>query len=250
MIWSKSQLQTYKQCPQRFYLENFTKQVGDTSPQIQLTRGTTFHKTAELLYGKIDFGELHRMGSEDQIKDYLRGLMPNDEDPYLNDLYDNFAIEEADRWTRTKQAKELDADRYFKPIFSEVEVVNEKRSIRGKIDWIFRAFDDEYVIGEIKTGKEYEISEIRKELCFLVLLVEDTELLDKTPKYIMCYYPRTNQVIFEEPKPQSFAALWRMYEYGQKGLASKDFHKEIGFLCGFCPFMDPCLTEEELASLD
>jgi len=246
MIWSKSSLSTYVHCPQRFYLESIAHLRGEDDHGVAMAQGSRFHKTCEVIYGKIDFAIMHRLGEDKQaLEDYLRELMGIDVDPYVNDLYDNFAIYESRRWIACKRAKGLLADIYFKPVLSEVEVVNHEKSIRGKIDWIFRAFDDEYIIGEIKTGKEYEVSEIRKELCFLVLLVQGMHVLDKEPKYIMCYYPRTNWLLFEEPKRQSFDALWRMYNKGQSGLAAQDFHKNIGILCGWCPYVNTCLDGEE-----
>jgi len=246
MIWSKSSLSSYVHCPQRFYREVILHEKGQPEHGVAMEQGSRFHTTCEIMYEKIDFGLMHRLGEQrGEIEKYLRDLMGIDPEPYVNDLYDNFAIYEADRWIKCKKAKALNADLYFKPVLSEVEVVNEEKSIRGMIDWIFRSFDDEYIIGEIKTGKEYEVSEIRKELCFLTLLVQNMNILDKEPKYIMCYYPRTNWILFEKPKRQSFDAIWRMYNKGQTGLANQDFHKNIGILCGWCPYSDACLTEEE-----
>lgn len=243
MIWSKSSLQTYNQCPQRFKFEviDKAKEEEAIAGNDALRRGTAFHDMVEHFYDKLEYEQMFRMVNDELLlRQYLISRMGVPLDEYVAALYDNFAIMEASRWIAFVGEKGLDAVRYFRPIMQEKEVVNHEKMLRGKIDWIFQGFDGEYILGEIKTGKIYEKSEIRKELCFLILLLRGMDIIDKDPKYIMCYYPKENYVMFEQPKQQSMNALFRMYDRGTKGLEARDFHKVIGTLCLWCPYITPC----------
>lgn len=246
MIWSKSSLQTYNQCPQRFYYEYIIKAPEEQTFEA-MERGTIFHSMVEGFYSKIDNEQLKILPlDEGVIVAYLRSLIEYKYDEETHQLYDNFTIIEAARWIKCVNVKGDKAMMYFKPVLQEKEVLNESNDTRGKIDWIFLSFDDEYVIGEIKTGKPYEVSEIRKELCFLTLLIRGTGLLPKEPKYIFCYYPKVQEVLFEQPKQQSMNALYRMYAKAVEGVKSRDFHKNIGTLCNWCPYAVKCLGDERV----
>jgi len=247
IIWSKSSLQTYNQCPQRFYFEYIAKRPEEQTFDA-MERGTIFHSMIEGFYNKIDVEQLKMLPLEEEtIRLYFRSLIEYVYDEETHLLYDNFTIIEAARWVKCVKTKGDTAINYFKPVLQEKEIVNEKNDTRGKVDWVFLSFDDEYVIGEIKTGKPYEISEIRKELCFLTLLIKGTGVLPKDPKYIFCYYPKVQEVLFEQPKQQSMNALYRMYAKAVQGLKDKDFHKNIGTLCNYCPYALQCLGEERVA---
>ena len=208
MIWSKSSMLTYNKCPKQFFYEYIERRPPEQD-FIHLERGTIFHDTVEHLYNRIDFKKLKSFGTDfGTIEDYFKSVMIyNDNIEGLNHLYDNYANSETKRWLECLEVKKEKAEEYFTPVYNEKEVVNEEKMWRGKIDWIFKTFDDEYAIGEIKTGKVGDLSEIRKELCFLTLLIEGMNILPKDPKYIMCYYPKSNDILFEVPKKVSFNAL-------------------------------------------
>ena len=245
MIWSKSSMLSYNQCPKRFFYEYIERRPSEQE-FIWLERGTIFHDTVERMYTRIDLDKLRSLGDNyDDIHNYFKSLMVyNDRIEGLNHLYDNYAISETKRWLECLTVKGEKAHEYFVPVYSEKEVVNEEKMWRGKIDWIFKTFDDEYAIGEIKTGKVGDLSEIRKELCFLTLLIEGMDILPKEPKYIMCYYPKTNDFLFEVPKKVSFNALSKAYTRAVDGLATASFPKKISTLCLYCSYAQHCLGGE------
>jgi hypothetical protein len=247
MIWSKSSMLSYNQCAKRFfyeYIERRTPEVGFD----HLTRGTMFHDTVEHFFAKLDKKKLLKLLEsevKEDIEDYFRSIIVyNDKIEGLNHLYDNMVISETKRAMQCYLVKKKKALEYYYPVYSEKEIVNQEKGWRGKIDWIFKTFDEEYAIGEIKTGKIGDLSEIRKELCFLTLLTEGMNILPKEPKYIMCYYPKSNDILFEIPKKVSFNALSRAYTRAVDGLAQADFPKNISTLCLYCSFAQHCLGGE------
>ena len=236
---------SYNQCAKRFFYEYIERRT----PEVEfdhLLRGTMFHDTVEHFYGKIDKAKLKKLKKSEAVSKYFRSLIVyNDKVEGVNHLYDNFVIAETARWLECLSVKKAKAIEYYFPVFSEKEIVNQEKMWRGKIDWIFKTFDDEYAIGEIKTGKIGDLSEIRKELCFLVLLTEGMNIIPKEPKYIMCYYPKTNDVLFEVPKKVSFNALSRAYTRAVDGLQQALFPKNISTLCLYCSFAQHCLRDED-----
>lgn len=247
MIWSKSSMLSYNQCAKRFFYEYIERRTPELDFD-HLTRGTMFHDTVEHFFAKLDKKKLLKLLVADDthgIQDYFRSVIVyNDTIEGLNHLYDNMVISETRRARQCYLVKKKKALEYYFPVYSEKEIVNQEKMWRGKIDWIFKTFDDEYAIGEIKTGKVGDLSEIRKELCFLTLLTEGMDILPKEPKYIMCYYPKTNDILFEIPKKVSFNALSRAYSRAVDGLAKAEFPKNISTLCLYCSYAQHCLGDE------
>lgn len=195
-------------------------------------KGTKIHKEWEDLHKKIDVEQAR------QNYDYIRSLLPDDE---YNDAYDNIAKFEMNRLEKCYKHNKLD---YFFPVHSEVKVEEDYGDIRlvGIVDSIFRNFDDEYIIFELKTGKFFSSTptSMRRELTFYKTLVEQTDLLDRKVKYLGYYFShvdRSNQEIF---KKRSKTALDKKMNEIKQAYDTGLFAKKESQLCVNCDFKRIC----------
>jgi hypothetical protein len=169
-----------------------------------MVRGRKFH------YHSSQFYRLINVHEKPAVK-YYRSLLP--QDPEVNDLYDNFAKFEVDRMELILK-EQLDPEIYFLPVINESTVRIPDQKMSGHIDrvWLMkeeRAFNA--VVMEVKSGGITSKTALRREGCFYVYLIEQSELkeyINTIPGYIGAYSPKNNEYWFEKVSKRSMSALF------------------------------------------
>jgi len=251
----KSDFESFNYCRYQYKLIIIEGHEPDFIPSVMST-GTDFHTAHKEFYEKIDFAELNKLQEYFSIWRYFRSLMPPN-DPILTKLCDNFATIETQRWELCRKEMGIKAEHYFKPVALECYIQSMRIRRRGHFDRIDRMFDDEFAVGDIKTGNHpgSYISSLRRELVWYLEILEQDDamwskewkprklmpiqsLIPKPPKYIFAYYPKINWVLFEKPHKATRTALTKKEQIFWECLQMDDFKRNLGPHCAWC-FVGP-----------
>lgn len=213
---SKSQISVYRQCPYKWFLLYIEKIKTKTSPA--MLRGVEIHSNIENFYKNIDVvkGEIVPKESLGELGQFM-----------------NFA--------EKRLANCPDIDKYFKPKFQELKIMNDELKLQGYIDAIFvNPKDDGIIIVDWKTGKyrPESFSSYRFELAVYAELYR----LEKgiTPKYWCIYFVDADKLFFEEVKSISIKAMYKAIDKVREGIEIKNYKPKPGVLCPWCPFSEIC----------
>ena len=204
---SKSQMNTYLQCPQKWKFQYIDGKKSKGSPA--MWRGIKIHKQIENFYN---------------------------DDKADTSLIPNFLKFEERRLEKCpKDAK------YLKPIAQELAVKDEDLRIRGFIDAVYlNPKDDGVIIIDWKSGKyrPQNFSSYRFELAVYAELYRLQTGI--TPKYWGIYFVDADKLFFEEVKSVSVKAMYNKVKKVRDGIESQDYHCKPGILCRWCDFNGEC----------
>ena len=208
MRWlSKSQMNTYLQCPMKWKLQYIDGKKSKGSPAMD--RGIAIHKQIEKYYG-VDSSDI--------------SLIPN----FLK-------FEERRLKNCPKDSK------YLKPIAQELAVKNDNIKLRGFIDAVYlNPEDDGVIIIDWKSGKYRpdHFSDYRFELAVYAELYKLQTGV--TPKYWGIYFVDADKLFFEPVKIISIKAMYKKVEKVRAGIEAKDYKCKPGILCRWCNFQSEC----------
>lgn len=190
-IQSPSSINTYKQCPRKYYYQYIEKLP--TRPNIHLTRGKIVHTVLEHFF-KVDVSKLPEENAffvlqvfiNDMMEQYWQRAQAELEQMHLTkpqlDFYFVETKEMVNSWyanflrkltTETKQYPFVQAFQRLTPR-AEVEYGSGKYGIRGFIDAVHER-DGEVILMDYKTSKHPKISnEYRLQLALYALMYGET----------------------------------------------------------------------------
>jgi len=206
-ILSKSQMNTYIQCPMKWKFQYIDKLKSKGSPA--MWRGIQIHKQIENYYN---------------VENSDISLIPN----FLK-------FEER----RLKNCP--NENKYLKPIAQELSVKNDDLKIRGFIDAVYiNPKDDGVIIIDWKSGKyrPENFSGYRFELAVYSELYRLQTGI--TPKYWGIYFVDHDKLFFEEVKEISIKAMYKKVKKVRDGIESKNYQCKPSMLCKWCDFNDKC----------
>ena len=259
MLLRKSDFESFNYCPYQFKILILLG-IEPCFIPTEMSTGTEFHEVHSEFYDKVDFSELNKLQEYWAIWRYFRSLMPPN-DPILQNLCDNFATNETIRWETCRRAKGNKAEYYFTPVALETYIESMSIRRRGHFDRVDRTFDDEFAVGEIKTGKppgETWIGSIRRELVWYLEIMEQEDamfshdweptelypisgLLPKPPKYIFAYYPLTNWILYEQPHTLTRKWLKKREDNFWECMRLDQFERNLGPHCVWCIVSPVCM---------
>ena len=170
IILSKSSFKTYKTCPKKYFFKYVEYRKEDLPDVVRI--GSDVHEWYNHFfdYVKIDNG-------------FDVSSIPIPEDPKVAELCNTIIEYERGRYQKCIQSK--DPKKYYYPIMREIRIDVPSRGIKGIVDAVFINMDDnEYVATELKTGNIVKDPEIREELLFYKLLLDNSGKLDKPIKLL------------------------------------------------------------------
>ncbi|GAG31372.1 unnamed protein product, partial [marine sediment metagenome] len=180
---SKSKLQEYDLCSWKYKLKHidFIKEP-ETKYAIYAKEGQDFHTMVVNFFKNVNpFSN----------KKFI-------EKPYTDvtklEYFDNF-INKFVKPILLKSCK--NKAKYYFPILLEEKIYNKQYDFSGIIDAVFiNNKDEEYIIMDWKTGKMKSRVEIREELAYYKLLLDESGLLDKPVKYCSMFFVKTGKLFF------------------------------------------------------
>jgi hypothetical protein len=233
---SKSIMNAYKTCPQRYKLLYIDRIPTVTSDAMQ--RGLDFHDFVNKYYDNVKSGSNGELiVNQEFIKESLGACIPEAQ-PYIT----NFVNFEYERWEMCKEQK--DPMKYFMPVMREEKIRNIGLELVGIVDRVDRKFNGNLAVIEFKTGKfdqrAWKLTELRQELAFYKLLLESSSLITKPVEDFVVFYPRTNDVWTETFKTITLNAFKRNLEMVRSGIENKEFPCNVSIFCRYCEASSRC----------
>jgi len=236
----KSGCQSFDNCRYRFALSFLIGIQGDESDAMVI--GTAFHNSMEKVYNDLTPEKLTKMTAEDIVSHHKKRL-PYGFNSILDMLFDNM-IEMDVEWFEDCASPE-----YWPPITVEQSLDDTDPDVNftGTSDRLDYTPDGKYcIISDYKTGiyHKYMDSKYRFELMGYKHLIEVHKINPKPIKYGRIIFPKEKGVFQFEFKNQTVAAFYRKLAKVRSESSTGLFPKNVGILCGWCPFIQECLLGE------
>ncbi len=220
---SKSQINTYIQCPYKWKLIYIDKKK--TKGSLAMTKGIKIHKQIEEFYSNIK--SIVPCGNLTEIK-----MKSNDS----ISLIPNFK-----KFEERRYKSQNDYEKYFKPMFQELKLKDDNLKLRGFVDAVYvNPKDDGLIVIDWKSGKfrPNNFSKYRFELAVYSELLR----LDKnlTASYWGIYFVDADKLFFEKVKPISIKAMYKTVDRVREGIKNKDYKCKSSILCRWCDFSREC----------
>ena len=230
---SKSALQTYEQCRNRFKRQVIEGKREDRGEQ--LIKGTMWHELLFQLYDKVDRTAIMKARTVDEE---YRKYLPNDP------ITENFITIEN---KRLSDFISIGRHEYFWPVLREQFYLDPKWNYFGTLDRLDKEPGGTFILIDYKTGHyhEYNASKYRRELAGYKHLVESQTKMKVERGCI--FFLEEAKVLCEEIKPATTKAFYNSIERIRGRIKEGHFEKTVGILCDYCPFTVDCLTEEDAA---
>lgn len=227
---SKSALQTYEQCRNRFWRQVIMKMPEERGEQ--LVKGTLWHELLFQLYDKVDKVAVMRA---EKVDEEYRKYLPADP------ITENFIKVENQR---LEEFMKLGKHEYFWPILREQFYHDKIYNYFGTLDRLDKAPNGTFIVIDYKTGHyhDYNVSKYRRELAGYKHLVETQTKMRVEMGCI--FFLEETMVLCEEIKPITVRAFHASIKRIRDRVRERHFEKNVGVLCDYCPFTIDCLTEE------
>ena len=222
MRWlSKSQMNTYLQCPMKWKYQYIDKLKSKGSPA--MWRGIKVHSNIEKFYKNVDV--------------INKQIIPKGD---LGELGQFQKFQERRIQSCVDENGEVNL-KYFAPLEQELKVADEGLHLRGFIDAVYiNPKDDGHIIIDWETGKyrPENFSGYRFELAVYAELYRLQTGI--TPMYWGIYFVDADKLFFEPVKAVSIKAMYKKVQKVRDGIDAEDYTCKSGFLCKWCDFNKEC----------
>ena len=225
---SKSALQTFKQCPEKFYFTHVLRLEDPSGPEALL--GQHIHKSLADFYQTLDFTNIKTpMDLVAEIMKYDTGG--------CREHYTNFASFNVGRYKKLKNKL------LIKPIMMEQKIVHPDLAIDlvGVVDAVFQDDNGNVLVMDYKTGKfdPGRIHEYRMELAVYTELVAKTTSFVPTSWGIL--FTKSGNFWNEPIIPDYFAkTVVPLVAAAKEAIKGGKFEPTRSPLCMYCTFKNRC----------
>lgn len=262
-IQSPSSINTYKQCPRKYYYQYIEKL--ETLPSIHLTRGKLAHSILEDFF-KIDVSNVSnenfmfelRIVMAELFKKHWNGNLKamrrfsltakeldfyQEETRFMVNNWLNGFLSKLVKQTKEKRLSVFEAFKRLTPR-TEIEYVSEEYGIRGFIDAIHE-LEDDIILMDYKTSKRPDINEeYRLQLAIYALLYAENHRTAPTKVGINFLKFNEQHVDVDEGLLEFAKREVRLVHEATLSNNIKDYQKRISSLCkwhsGQCDFYEVC----------
>ncbi len=228
---SKSQINTFVQCPYRWKLQ-YLEQIKQR-PSEAMSRGSKIHSEIEGFYKNIDVNKDLNIKAKKEISPELQ----------------KFLAFEQRRIQSCKNKDGVFDMKYFNPVAQELGVGDKKLMLRGFVDAVYiNPEDDGLIIIDWKTGKYRpdNMSDYRFELAMYKELLEKSGKVKGDVKYWGIYFTDADKLFFEKVSDRSIKAMYKKVDRAREGMESGNYPCKAGILCRWCGYNDICEEWKEV----
>ena len=228
-LLSKSQISIFRQCPYKWHL--IYKQNKKSTPSPEMNRGKEIHKEIENFYKNIDLVKVNDKRTPVILPKKNMNLIKN-----FLDFEKKRIIKCVDKWG------EFD-EKYFKPVFQELKVEDEKLALRGIIDAVYiNPKDNGVIVIDWKSGKfnKSNLNSYRFELAIYKELLERSGKVEGEVKYWGIYFIDQNRLFFEKVERKHIDRVFRIINNVREKMESGKYPRKPSFYCRWCDFAEEC----------
>jgi len=224
---SKSQINSFIRCPYGWKLQYIDK--IESIQNVFMTRGKNIHSHIEEFYKKVKI-------ENDKI------VQPQTLPKSLN----KFVQFEKKRLDSCKNKEGKIDIKYFKPLFQELYLQDEKLMLRGYLDSVYiNPTDDKLIIIDYKTGHtSTDIDSYRLELSIYKRLLENSGKVKEEIKYWGILFIDSGILLFEEVNEKFVEDTFKLIEDIRIRMDSGEYLKNCGGWCKWCGLKGVCDKNE------
>lgn len=234
----KTAWKTWKKCPALFqylFIEN-----NPPSDAVEMQFGRTFHEFAQTFHGNVNEQELSFCSNAIDTMMTFRKLTA--EQPVVKVWVENFKLFEVARWLYCKQNYPNPLE-YWKPIAAEKEIrFNDIGLIH--VDRIQKYDAQSLMVCEYKSGKTFDISDLRSELTLYCIGINKYGGFTLPCLWLAAYNPQLNVSFLERVTQRATSAVWYSLQKFKAAIDKKDFPYKPSFFCRWCPRLQRCIDEK------
>ncbi|MBT3538479.1 PD-(D/E)XK nuclease family protein [Candidatus Peregrinibacteria bacterium] len=259
---SPSSINTYMQCPKKYYY-HYIEQLP-TKPSIHLLMGSIVHKVLEEFFNrKHNMTGSYRENLKQAITILLENYwdiselkLPEEEQALYRSqatrMVNNFIarfINQIDMLIESKKAVDPNhAFNLIKPKLKEKYYSDDHLNIHGYVDSIEKDFDGNITLIDYKTSQKYKNvlnPDYKRQLAIYALLYQKEE--GHLPQLVGIHYLRYGEVFFVEVTPELVTWAEGEVKFVSEKVKTKeivDYDRKPSKLCRWCDFYDVCWKGE------
>lgn len=233
----KSHLKSFRFCPRRFEAVWIQKTiVVERSPA--MTAGGSFHGFAFDFFDMIDLNDLKRLSARQEIETYFSSFIPHSFEPPLSTYCINFTKFEADHYLYLKRSGQLD---FFTPLERELRIdLDFAGGILDRVDLVNGGYIS---VGEYKTEKRFNKTELRRETGFYAILLNATDRFKNRTTHLFVYNSNLHKWMIEKLHRNTLRAVFRDIQKLKACMDSGIFPPRFTSYCFRCPKFQECIEE-------
>jgi len=262
-VQSPSSINTYKQCPRRYYYQYILKLP--TKDNIHHIKGKIVHSILEKFF-EIDVRHFNEENYKKELSYYMKNLfsaiwlknLEKFEEIGASEKEILFAKEEIAEmlanWLQTfferiekSELSFYEAFKKFKPVETEAEYESQKHMVKGFID-VIEEVDGEIKVLDYKTSASFEITEsYQLQLALYALLYKERH--GKLPHKLSIWFLKDKEHVMTVDESMIEKAIEEIKEIHIKTESDRieDYPKKVSNLCkwgtGRCDFYELCFKE-------
>lgn len=238
MFVQKTAWKTWKKCPKLY--EYLFVQHQPPSDDVELQFGRLFHDFASTFFDRISDEELLKCRTlADTVRLFEQFTV---EQPVVKQWVQNFEAFEAARWMQCL-ARFKDPVKFWRPIATELEMTVEKTGQLLHVDRIGYYDETSLINIEYKSGKTFDIRDLREELTFYNLGINASGKFRLPCLWIGAYNPQLNVVFLERVSQRSTTVTYRSIQQFRCAIQQGVYNYKPSFYCRWCPRLHLCLEE-------
>jgi hypothetical protein len=234
----KTAWKTWKKCPALFqylFIEN-----NPPSDSIEMQFGQTFHEFADTFFKAVVDEDLLKCTTLAQTVELFE--IQGTDQPVVQQWIQNFFAFEAARWLYCRQNYPNPIE-YWKPIATEKKIrFNELGLIH--VDRIQRYDKQSLMVCEYKTGKTFDISDLRSELTLYCIGINKYGGFTLPCLWLAAYNPQLNVSFLERVTQRATSAVWYSLQKFKAEVDNGNFPYKPSFFCRWCPRLQKCIDEK------
>lgn len=240
-LWiSKTPWKTWRRCPKLF--EYLFIQNNPPSDSVEMQFGEIFHDAARRFFDSVNKDDLRLCSTTIQTLGVFDSAIQVTQ-PVVRRWFENFKMFEAARWLQCLEQFPEDPVKYWMPLETEVEIEVLKTGQKLHIDRIGYYDKFSLIVIDYKSGKTFDIRDLRQELTFYSIGVNYSKRYELPVIWLGSYNPQLNLSYLERVNQRSTSFVYRSIQKFKAEMKVGAYIAKPSELCRWCPRVQLCVNE-------
>lgn len=214
----------------------FINKVEPTLP-IEAIYGREFHSFAYSFFDMVDWSDLQKLSTLEDVKAYMIQTVPNNVARSLRTVMLNFIGFEVSHYMRVRDL----GKEFFYP--QEREFHWESEHYEYHLDRLDLLLDGNVCTFEYKTSEWWNLTDLRFELAWYAIGLNAVPQYEGRATHLACYNPLLNRFFFEKMHWRTIRAIKRTLSKMRTSFKEDLFPAKVGGYCRHCELAESCLNE-------